>query len=359
MTVIGIAACTGLMITGFGLKEGIIGATETQFSSIYRYDMQGTLSKNVNEADKNDIKEKTLQNSNIKSVLFIYSKNSSVKVGNSKSEDAYVIVPEDKDALNSYINLTMKGKELKLDDNGVILTKKYSKLINKKVGDTVEITINDKVVKAKVAAITEHYIQHYIYMSPAYYEKITGSALNYNGFYGLLNSTAEADEDTTSNLLKSINRINSVGFKNNVHVDYNKSIDSVNTVVLVLIVSAGVLAFVVIFNLTNINITERRRELATIKLLGFYDHELAAYIYRENMILTVIGSLTGILFGILLNKYVLSTAETNVIMFLQKISPKYFLYSVLLTILFSVVVNLAMYKRFDKIDMIESLKSAE
>lgn len=359
MTVIGIAACTGLMITGFGLKEGIIGATETQFSSIYRYDMQGNLSKNINEADKNDIKEKALKNSNIKSMLFIYSKNSSVKVGNSKSEDAYIIVPEDKDVLNNYINLTMNGKELKLDGNGVILTKKYSKLINKKVGDTVEITLNDKVIKAKVSAITEHYIQHYIYMSPAYYEKITGSTIAFNGFYGLLNNKAEADENNTSNMLKSINNINSIGFKNNVHVDYNKSIDSVNSVVLVLIVSAGVLAFVVIYNLTNINITERRRELATIKLLGFYDHELAAYIYRENMILTVIGSLTGILFGILLNKFVLSTAETNVIMFLQKISPKYFLYSVLLTLLFSVVVNLAMYKRFDKIDMIESLKSAE
>jgi putative ABC transport system permease protein len=130
-------------------------------------------------------------------------------------------------------------------------------------------------------------------------------------------------------------------------------------VVLVLIVSAGVLAFVVIYNLTNINITERRRELATIKLLGFYDYELAAYIYRENMILTFIGSLAGVPMGILLNKFITTTAETNVIKFLQRITPTSFLYSVLFTILFSVIVNLAMYKRFDKIDMIESLKSAE
>lgn len=359
MTVIGIAACTGLMITGFGLKEGIIGATEAQFSNIYSYDMQGTLKKEVNEDDKNDIKEKAVKDSNIKSILFTYSKNSSVKVGNSKSQDAYVVVPEDKDLLNSYINLTMKGKELKLSDEGVILTQKLSKLIGKKVGDNIEININNKVVKAKVSAVTEHYIQHYIYMSPAYYQEITGSSMNFNSFYGLLKNTSEADGNNTSNALKGINSINSVGFKSNVHVDYNKSINSINSVVLVLIVSAGVLAFVVIYNLTNINISERRRELATIKLLGFYDHELAAYVYRENMILTIIGSLTGILVGILLNKFIITAAETNIIMFSQKISPIYFLYSVLLTILFSVVVNLAMYKRFDKIDMIESLKSAE
>lgn len=359
MTVIGIAACTGLMITGFGLKEGIIGATEAQFSSIYRYDMQGTLTKSVSETDKNAIKEKAVKNSNIKSIVFTYSKNATVKLEDSKSQDAYIIVPEDKIQLNNYINLIMRDKEIKLDDEGVILTKKLSKLTNKKIGDSIEITVNDKVVEAKVAGITEHYIQHYIYMSPAYYHKIIGDTISYNSFYGLLNNISEEEEDKTSNELKNINTINSVGFKNNVHVDYNKSINSINSVVLVLIVSAGVLAFVVIYNLTNINITERRRELATIKLLGFYDHELAAYIYRENMILTVIGSLTGILVGILLNKYIVGSAETNVIMFLQKISPIYFLYSVLLTLLFSVVVNLAMYKRFDKIDMIESLKSAE
>jgi putative ABC transport system permease protein len=359
MTVIGIAACTGLMITGFGLKEGIIGATEAQFSKIYRYDMQGTLSKSVDETKKNEIKEKAIKDTNVKSILFTYSKNASAKIENSKSQDAYVVVPEDRGAFNSYINLNIKDKELKLENDGVILTEKLSKIINQKAGDTMEITLNDKVIEAKVSAVTEHYIQHYIYMSPAYYEKLTGSTITFNSFYGLLNSKLEADENNTSSTLKSINSINSVGFKNNVHVDYNKSIDSINTVVLVLIVSAGVLAFVVIYNLTNINITERRRELATIKLLGFYNHELAAYIYRENMILTVIGSLSGILMGMMLNKFVLYAAETNVIKFLQRISPIYFLYSVLLTILFSVIVNLAMYKRFDKIDMIESLKSAE
>lgn len=359
MTVIGIAACTGLMITGFGIKEGITGATETQFSKLYRYDMQGTLTKNVSEADMKDMKEKTKEISNIKGILFTYSKNGTVKMNSASNHDAYIIVPEDKTAFTDYINLTLKNKEFKLDDEGVVLTEKLSKLINKKPGDTIEITLDDQVVKAKVAAVTEHYVQHYVYMSAAYYEKLTGKAINFNSFYALLKDLSEEAQNNTSGSLKNIDGINSIGYKNNVQLDFNKTIDSISSVVLVLIISAGVLAFVVIYNLTNINITERMRELATIKLLGFYDHELAAYIYRENMLLTVLGSLFGMLTGILMNKFVLTAAEIDTLKFLERISPLSFIISVVLTIVFSVVVNLAMYKRFDKIDMIESLKSAE
>ena len=253
----------------------------------------------------------------------------------------------------------MKGRKLKLGDDGVIITEKLSKVLNKKVGDNIEININDKIVKVKISAVTEHYIQHYIYMSPAYYQKVTGENITFNSFYGLLKNTSETNENATLSTLKSISGINSVTFKNMIRVDYNKSVNSVNAVVVILTVSAGILAFVVIYNLTNINISERRRELATIKLLGFYDHELAFYIYRENMILTVIGSIIGIPTGIFIDKFVILTAETNSLMFLNKISPIYFVYSIMLTIVFSILVNLVMYKRFDKIDMIESLKSAE
>lgn len=359
MTVIGIAACTGLMITGFGMKEGVIGATEVQFSKIYKYDMQGNFSKNVEELDKKDIKTKVMKDSNVESILLTYLKNGSVKGEKSKSQDVYIIVPEDENPFNSYINLTMKDKELNLSGDGVILTRKLSKLINKKVGDIIEITINEKVVEAKISAITEHYIQHYVYMSPTLYKSLSGNDITFNTFYGVLKDKSQAKQNDTLNNLKGIGSVNSVVFKNNIQNEYNKGVKSLNTVVGLLIVSAGVLAFVVIYNLTNINITERRRELATIKLLGFYDNELANYIYRENMILTTLGCLVGIFLGIFLNKYITSTAETNSIMFLQKISPINFIYSILLTLIFSIVVNLSMYKRFDKIDMIESLKSPE
>jgi putative ABC transport system permease protein len=359
MTVIGIAACTGLMITGFGLREGIVGATENQFSSIYKYDMQGTLSKNINEADKNFTKAEASKTNNVKAILFSYLKNTSVKMEDNKSQDAYVVVPENKDELNSYINLSMKGKEVKLEDNGIVITEKLSKLLDKKAGETIEITLEDKVFEAKISGVTEHYIQHYIYMSPAYYETITGKTKEFNSFYGLLNNLSEEEEDKTQVALKNIGEINSVEFKNNIHTNFNKITGAVNSVIPVLIISAGVLAFVVIYNLTNINIAERMRELATIKLLGFYNKELALYIYRENMILTFLGSLMGIPVGMVLNKFIMATAETNDLMFFPRISTIYYLFSILLTLLFSVIVNLAMYSRFDRIDMIESLKSAE
>jgi putative ABC transport system permease protein len=359
MTVIGIAACTGLMITGFGLKGAITGATENQFSTIYKYDMQSSLTKNIDDAEKATMKQKVLNDSNMKSVLFAYSKNSSVKNDSNLTQDAYLLVPENADKLNQYINLTLNNKKVNLPDNGVVITVKLSKLLHKKIGDTIEITVNDKVLKASISGIAEQYIQHYIYMSPAYYQKLTGEKPEFNNFYGLLQNTSESLEDNTAKTLTKISHVGSVSFKNRIQIDYGKSVKSINYVVLVLIISAGVLAFVVIYNLTDINMNERKSELATIKLLGFYNSELASYIYRENIILTIIGSITGIGFGILMDKYVISTAETNILTFYKRINPMYFLYSVLLTILFSLIVNLTMYKRFDKIDMIESLKSNE
>ncbi|MGH4050105.1 MAG: FtsX-like permease family protein [Clostridium sp.] len=359
MTVIGIAVCTGLMITGFGLKSGILGAAKSQFTDIYRYDMLSTFRDDIAANEKDTTKNKVMEDSNVKSVLFSYTKNSTVDLYKSGREDAYIVVAEDKNEINKYINLTMKGEDLKLNDNGVIITEKLSKLMNKKIGDTFQITINDKVVKATISGITQHYLQHYIYMSPDYYKKITGDSIKFNGFYGLLKSITDSSEDKTTKTLTAIDNVGSVNYKNKSQFSFNKTTNSINSVVLVLIISAGVLAFVVIYNLTNININERKRELSTIKLLGFYDSELALYIYRENIILTVIGSLTGIAVGILLSNYVITTSETNVMMFMREINPIYFLYAVLLTISFSIIVNLAMYKEFGKIDMIESLKSAE
>lgn len=359
MTVIGIAACTGLMITGFGLKSGIKGAVEKQFSQIYKFDMQVNLKDEINSVKKEKIKSSAKEDSNIKSVLFTYSKNVTVKNKSLSNMDAYIVVPENKDDINKYISLSRNNKDLKLSDDGVIVTQKLLKLTGKKVGDTLDITVDGKTVKSQISGVTEHYIQHYIYMSPKYYEKISNEKVKFNSFYGLLKSTSTNSQNDTSKILSKIKEVGSVSFKNNVQFDSNKSMKSINSVVLILIAAAGVLAFVVIYNLTNININERRRELATIKLLGFYNNELAAYIYRENIILTAIGSVVGIFFGIFIQNFVVVTAETDVMMFLRTINPIYFVYSILLTMVFSIIVNLAMYNRFDKIDMVESLKSAE
>ncbi|AAK78799.1 putative ABC transport system permease protein [Clostridium acetobutylicum] len=359
MTVIGIAACTGLMITGFGIKSGVIGAVEKQFSSVYKYDMQTTINKNIDDSEKKEIKDKVNSDSNIKSVLFYYSKNATVRKEDNNNEDINIVVPEKKAQLNEYIELFNDSGELKLSDDGVIVTEKIAKLMNKKKGDVFNITVDNRIIRVKIFDITKHYIQHYIYMSPKYYKKVTGENAQFNAFYGLLKSKSSSAENTTSKIISGIKNIGAVSFKNNTRFDFNKSTKSLNSVVLVLIVSAGVLAFVVIYNLTNININERNRELATIKVLGFYDKELAMYIYRENIILTIIGSLVGIGVGMLLDVFVITTTETNVMMFLRTVEPLYILISIFLTIAFSVIVNIAMYRRFYKIDMIESLKSAE
>ena len=359
MTVIGIAACTGLMITGFGIKSGIRDAMERQFNKINLYDMVVSLTKTIDIDEKNAAKSKLLEDSNISAILFSYIKNSSVKKPGSGIEDAYLVVPEKSDELNHYINLNRRGKALIVEEDGVIITEKLSKLINKKVGEDIEVTIKDREFKVKITAITEHYVHHYIYMSAAYYEKLTGEEPQFNSFYGLLKEISEEAVDSTNKKITALGGIGSVSLKHNTRFDLNKSIASINTVVLVLIASAGVLAFVVIYNLTNININERNRELATIKLLGFFNRELALYIYRENILLTIIGSLAGILLGKILNNFVINSAETNVMLFVRELEPIYFVYSTALTIIFSIMVNLAMYWRFDKIDMIESLKSAE
>ncbi|MGE5628463.1 MAG: FtsX-like permease family protein [Solirubrobacterales bacterium] len=359
MTVIGIAACTGLIITGFSLKGAIRGSTDNQFNKIYKYNFQANLAKDVDDSEKSIIAGKTSKDSNIDSILFAYTKNASAKNELKSTQDAHIVVPEKKGELQEYIDLEYKGNPVKLGDDGVILTEKFSKLINKKIGDNFQLTVDDKTVNVTVAGITEHYIQHYIYMSPEYYKKVTGEKLEYNSFYGLLKNIDSESENSTSKTLSGISRINSFSFKNIVFTDFQKTMKSIDSVVLLLIVSAGVLAFVVIFNLTNININERKRELATIKLLGFYNSELAAYIYRENVILTLIGCITGIGMGMVLTSFVINTAETNILMFYRGTYPLYYTYSVILTMIFSIIVNLAMYKRFESIDMIESLKSAE
>ncbi|WP_242851586.1 ABC transporter permease [Clostridium sp. DMHC 10] len=269
MTVIGIAACTGLMITGFELKSGIRGAVEKQFTNIYKYDIQTNLKNEIDYAKKEKIKSELKEDSNIKSELFTYSKNVTVKNKNSSNMDAYMVVPENKDELNKYIGLNKKNKALELSDDGVIVTEKLSKLTGKKVGDVFDVMVNGKTMKVKISAVTEHYIQHYIYVSPKYYKKISGEKAKFNGFYGLLKSTSTNSQNNTSKILSKIKDVGSVSFKNNVQFDSNKSMKSINSVVLILIAAAGVLAFVVIYNLTNININERRRELATIKLFRF------------------------------------------------------------------------------------------
>ncbi|WP_454051951.1 ABC transporter permease [Clostridium sp. Marseille-Q7071] len=361
MTIIGVAGCTALLITGFGLKDSIVAVTEKQFGEIYTYDLKGYLRESIQEDKEYLFMDELKDYNEIEDSLLSFEKNIKVKNNNEEnsSVEGYILIPKDVDKLGEFINLREENGKIDIGDNGVVITKKLSKLLNIKEGDNIEISLDDKTVDAKVNHITEHYVSHYVYMSPKYYEKLFDDKVNYNAFSSKLKNKDIDQEDKLSKEMMKNPKIATINFTTSISDKFKKTMDSVDSVVLVLIASAATLAYVVMYNLTNINISERMRELATIKVLGFYDKEVAGYVYRENIILSIIGTLVGLILGVLLHKYVITTAETDMVMFSREIKTMSFIYSSILTIVFSSLVNIVMYKKLKKINMVESLKSAE
>ncbi len=361
MTIIGVAGCTALLITGFGLKDSIVAVTEKQFGEIYTYDLKGYLRESIQEDKEYLFMDELKDYNEIEDSLLSFEKN--IKVKNNTEENSsvegYILIPKDVDKLGEFINLREENRKIDIGDNGVVITKKLSKLLNIKEGDNIEISLDDKTVNAKVNHITEHYVSHYVYMSPKYYEKLFDAKVNYNAFSSKLKNKDIDQEDKLSKEMMKSPKIATINSTTSISDKFKKTMDSVDSVVLVLIASAAALAYVVMYNLTNINISERMRELATIKVLGFYDKEVAGYVYRENIILSIIGTLAGLILGVFLHKYVITTAETDMVMFSREIKTMSFVYSSILTIVFSSLVNIVMYKKLKKINMVESLKSAE
>jgi len=361
MTVIGIAGCTGLLVTGFGLKDSILSITDIQFNDIYVYNLIGYLKQPVTGEEADLFKAELDRNSYIEKLMLLFQQSISVgKSGsNSKQSNVYITVPEDNKDLKKFIKLRMNDSDIDLPDDGVVITQKLSKMLDVKKGEYIDITLGDKTVQCKVRDITEHYVWHYIYMSKQYYNQIFNMPVKFNGFASITNTASQGQEEELSKELMKNSNINSLNFTTNFSDNFRKSMRSLDSVIFVLILSAAALAFVVMYNLTNINITERIRELATIKVLGFYDKELASYIYRENIILSLIGTAAGLILGIFLHKYVIATTETDIVMFGRNINSVSFIYSAILTLIFAGTVNVFMYGRFTRINMVESLKSAE
>jgi len=361
MTIIGIAGCTALLLTGFGLKDSILSITDKQFNDIYSYNMMAYFNVPVASTGANDLKNELKKYDKIhNSVLLLQQSISVNKSSNNKTlGSVYLMVPENTDSLKNFIHLKFKGSSISVPDDGIVITEKLSKLLNINKGENIEINLGEKNVKAKVLEVTEQYVGHYIYMSPKYYEKLFNETIKYNGFASIIKNRSKASEDYLSTDLLKEKNINSVSFTTNISDNFKKSMKSMDSVIWVLIISAAALAFVVMFNLTSININERIRELATIKVLGFYDKEVAEYIFRENMVLSIVGTLLGLILGLGLHRYVVVTSEIEMIMFVRAIKPISFIYSAVLTIMFSALVNVVMYSRIKKINMVESLKSAE
>ena len=327
---------------------------------------------NLSEAKLNKLKEDVSGFKEIKDVEIFNYQNGDIKV-NKTNKEITIVVPKNLNKMDEFIHLQDRKsqKHIKLDDSGAIITEKMARDLNVKRGDIVEIINNDnKKAKVKIIDITENYLSHYIYMSPKYYENLTKDEvhyykktfkedLKYNRILGVLNNPNVKMEDSLSKKLFKINSISGISFNTAAKETFRYTIKNLNYVVLVMILSAGALAFVVLYNLTNVNISERIREIATIKVLGFYDNEVSKYIYRENMILTIIGTIVGLGLGKLLHQFIMVTVEIQSMMFGRVISTKSYIIASILTIIMSCFVNLAMYYKLKNVKMVESLKSVD
>ena len=346
MTIIGIAGCTGLILAGFGLKDCIVKMVPHQYEEIFNYQVKVTLDENKTKDTINKIKE----NKKVKDLLQIQEE--SITLDNKDTNQSItLIVP--KDNIDGFIKLQdRKSKEKYQLKDGVIVTEKLANLLDLEEGDTLKFTGTDTYTE-KVSNITENYLFHYIYLPK---EKYKGT---YNTVLLKTKNMTEKQEKNFANELKEIPGVSNITFTSSTRHVFDDTMDSFAYVSLILIISAGALAFVVLYNLSSINISERRRELATIKVLGFYDKEVYQYINRENTILTVIGILLGLGVGNILTMYIIKTCELDMLMFDPTIAPLSYLYAILITAAFAILVNIILYFSLKKIDMIESLKSVE
>jgi len=353
MTVFGIAGCTALILSAFGIKDSIRTIVDRQFGTVFTYDMTIRL-----ESDS----EKYIYDDDRISSYELIGRESGILSLNNLEKDIAIIVPRDIKNVENFIHLQNRKNEkhIKIPEKGVIITEQVSRNMGIKVGDEISlINSDDKEAKTKVSGIAENYLFNYVYLSPGYYKEIFNENVEFNEAIGTIKDTTEDSEDNLSRDLMEKEGISNVSFNTATKEDFEDTIRSLNYAVLVMIVSAGALAFVVLYNLTNVNISERIREIATIKVLGFYDNEVSAYIYRENTVLTLIGTAVGLVIGIFLHRYIMITVEMENMMFGLTLNIKSYIISVILTLGFAVFVNMAMYYKLRNVEMVESLKSVD
>ena len=361
MTIIGIFGCTSLVVTGFALKDSIRKILPNQYGKVFNYDMQISLKSGLESESKEEFMTKLSQKEEINKVIETYMTSATAKK-DEKEEDVQIIVPKNDKELDGIINIeNLKTHEkVNLSGNGICLTDKVAQLLGVKQGDIIILKDSDENEKEiTISNIVENYISHYIYMSKEMYENIYGDNYETNVLLIKNNEIDENQENELATNIMSQNQVAGISRISNVMNLLDDTMKSLDYVVVILIVSAGLLAFVVLYNLSNVNISERIRELATIKVLGFYDKEVYTYVTRETIILTVIGIVLGLFGGYLLNFFIMGTCEINSLRFSKIVEPVSYLYAVLITAGFTTIVNFVTYFALKKIDMIESLKSVE
>lgn len=362
MTIFGIGGCMALMLVGFGLKDSCYEIAEIQYADIQLYHGSVYLEEDITDGQRDKLQEALDKEGGIERYIDTETRNITL-VNGKKERSAYEYVMNPKGEIPEYVDFHNRKTKEKyvLTDSGAIISEKTAKLLEVKEGDTAYIKDEENGNKEiRIEHICENYMGHYIYLTPAYYEKIYGESPEYNS---ILFAVKDADDSSKmeqigQRLLKE-DGVLSVSYTHDIEKQLDDMLGSLNLVIIVLIISAGMLAFVVLYNLNTVNIAERKRELATLKVLGFYDLEVAGHVYRENMILTFIGAVVGSGLGKVLHLFIIETVEVESAMFGRNINPPSFLYSLLFTVAFSMIINGVMYFKLKKIDMVESLKSIE
>lgn len=357
MTIVGIAGCTGLMLTGFGIRDSVVDIPDAQFKRIFKYEASVSL---MNTDSLDDLEEYLNSNENVEDYCKIDGLAGKLK-NSELSFNITTFIPENTEEFYKICNLKNRenGEKIKLDNDGIIITDKIADELNIKVGDEVIFVDGDDIeYNLKIDGIVQNYVSHYVYMTKEFYEN------NINTFKTnmvLINTNELNDEEKNklSEDILNINGVASVSIIDDLMKTVSDMLNTMNYVVVILIVASALLAFVVLYNLANINIGERQREIATLKVLGFYDKEVDNYINKENVIFTIVGIVLGLFFGTFLTTAIISSIEIDSLRFFRNINVMSYMYSAIITALFSVIVNWIIHFVLKKIDMIESLKSVE
>ncbi len=360
MSVIGIAGSCSLLVTGFGIQDSIFGIAEYQFNDIWKMDIQAYTYDSMPLEELQNLAADSEASSHFRSVMFCYDTVCDAESGDARTGNVHVLGVREYAEMEGKIRLHSSGTEVPLTDGGAVITKKLAELTGVDAGDTLRIYSGAQAYDVLVAGIADNYVYHYVYMTAAYYEQVFGKPMEYNAFMVNLDDNAtEGDMDAISEALLTDSRVYTVMTLTSIYDSIMDSLSILDYIVIVLIAGSALLTFVVMLNLTNINLGERKRELATLRVLGFYDKEMYDYVFRENNALAAIGAAAGLVLGKFMHAFVIRTCEVDMVMFVRSANAMSFVYSFVLTVVFSLCVNLMMRRKVRAIDMVESLKSAE
>lgn len=361
MTVIGVGGCTALLLVGFGLNDCISTINDKQFGEIYTYQTSVYLKDDISPEAFSRVRKLIEKQDGYQSMQLLHAKTANAGY-RGKEKSCNIVVPQKPQKINEYITLRARegGAAIPLTDQGAVITEKLAGMMGVSVGDMIYIKDGDTgKIDVKVAGICENYLMNFIYLTPVLYKNMYGET----PFYNQINIKSDKSDSKANDAFykKAIDadKVASIGFIADNKAKFSDIIKSIYNIILVLIVSAGLLSFIVLYTLTNINVNERIREIATIKVLGFFDREVSSYVFRENIILTLIGSCFGMLLGLPLAQYVIGTAEVDTVMFGRQIYFRSYVIAVIITVLFSLTVNMVMLRKIKKIDMVEALKTIE